>query len=126
MLTESARMSSAAEAQFRIDAQPTGRTVKVIDLDTATGDDVARLVNDVADADLVVMIVSAGHDARAAAAIGIACSDRSVMTHTIVVRADSATDAALASTLAQVRPWSLMVVVANGDDCVEGMLRSFR
>ena len=119
-------MSSAGEAQFRVDAQPTGRTVKVIDLDTATGDAVVRLVNDVAHADLIVMIVSAGNDAHAAAAIGRACSDRSVMTHTIVVRAGSATDAALARTLAQVRPWSLMVVVSNGDDYVDDILGSFR
>ena len=126
MLTESARMSSAAEAQFRIEAQPTGRSVRVLDLDTATAADVARLVNEVADADLVVMIVSAGHNADAAATIGQACSDRRVMTHTIVVRAGSANETALSRTLAQVRPWSLMVVVANGDDCVEDILRSFR
>jgi len=119
-------MSSAAETRFRIDAQPTGRRIKVIDLDAATNADVAQLVDDVPDADLVVMIVSAGGDARAAAPIGEACSTRRVMTHTIVVRADTVGDQALSRTLAQVRPWSLMVVVVNGDDYVEDVLRSFR
>jgi hypothetical protein len=48
------------------------------------------------------------------------------MTHTVVVRAAKATDAALSATLAQVRPWSLMVVVVNEDDYVDDILRSFR
>ena len=113
--------------QFRIQAQPpTGRVIKTINLDTATDREVASLVAGVSDADLVVMTVAAGNDAHAAAIIGEACSARRVMTHTIIVRAAAATDAALSNTLAQVRPWSLMVVVANDDDYVEDILKSFR
>jgi hypothetical protein len=120
-------MNSAAEARFRIQAQPpTGRVITVIDLDAAANADVARTVDEAFEADLVVMIVSAGRDAQAAQAIGRACSERRVMTHTIVVGASSAGEEALARTLAQVRPWSLMVVVANGDDYVEDILTSFR
>lgn len=127
MLSESARMSSAAEARFRIQTPPpTGRVVKVINFDSASDREVARLVDEVADADLVVMIVAAGNDATAAAVIGEACSARRVMTHAIIVRAGSVTDEALSRTLAQVRPWSLMVVVTNDDDYVEDILRSFR
>jgi hypothetical protein len=126
MLTESARMSSAAEARFRIEAQPTQRNIKVINLDTGTSTDVARLIDGMGNADLVVMVVSAGASARAVATIGQACSDRRIMTHTIVVHAGSASDEALSRTLVQVRPWSLMVVVANSDDYVEDILRSFR
>ena len=127
MLSESARMSSASETRFRIQDPPaTLRAVKVIDLDTATAPEVARLVGEIADADLVVMLVSAGGDAQAAKAIGEACSARRVMTHTIVLRAAQATDEALSRTLAQVRPWSLMVVVVNDDDYVEDILGSFR
>ena len=113
--------------QFRIQAQPpTGRVIKTINLDTATDREVASLVASVSGADLVVMIVAAGNDAHAAAIIGEACSARRVMTHTIIVRAAAATDAALSNTLAQVRPWSLMVVVANDDDYVDDILKSFR
>ena len=120
-------MSSAAEARFRIQAQPaTGRVVKVIDLDSATHGEIARLVAEVDNADLVVMIVAAGNDAHAAAIIGEACSARRVMTHTVIVRAAAVSDAALSKTLSQVRPWSLMVVVANEDDYVEDILRSLR
>ncbi len=126
MSTESARMNSAAEARFRVSAQPTGRNVKIIDLDTAAPADLARLVAELPDADLVVMLVSAGNDAEAASAIGQACSEHRVMTHAIVVRAAATNDQQLSRTLAQLRPWSLMVVVTNGDDYVEDILRSFR
>jgi hypothetical protein len=127
MPSESARMSSAAEARFRIQSPPpTNRAVKVIDLDSATGRDIERLIAEVDEADLVLMLVSAGGDAKAAAAIGGACSAKRVMTHTVVVRASAASDAALSKTLAQVRPWSLMVVVVNDDDYVDDILKSFR
>ena len=127
MLTESARMSSAAEARFRIQTQyPTGRVVRVIDLDAATARDVAATVERVSATDLVVMVVAAGGNAGAASIIGEACSDRRVMTTTIVVCAGSTTDEALSATLLQVRPWSLMVIVVNDDDYVEDILRSFR
>ena len=127
MQSESARMSTAAEARFRIQTPPdTNRAVKVIDLDSATDRDIKRLIAEIDGADLVLMLVSAGGNAAAAAVIGAACSARRVMTHTVIVRAASATDEALSKTLAQVRPWSLMVVVVNDDDYVDDILSSFR
>jgi len=127
MLSESARMSSAEEARFRIQATiPTTRAVKVISLDSASDREIAKLVEEVPTADLVVMVATAGTDAHAAAIIGEACSVQRVMTTTLVVRAASATDEALSKTLAQVRPWSLMVVIASDEAYVEDILRSFR
>jgi hypothetical protein len=155
MLSESARMSSAAEARFRIQMPPpTARAVKVIPLDpvsdrlvarlaesswngvtfftaselhpTALADRTKGLMEAAAAADLVVMVATAGADAQAAAIIGEACSRTRVPTATFVVRATSASDEALSKTLAQVRPWSLMVVIASDDDYVEDILRSFR
>jgi hypothetical protein len=126
-VSSSARMNTATEARFRIQTPPdTHRAVKVIDLDAAMGRDVARFIGEVDGADLVLMLVSAGGNAQAAATIGEACSARRVMTHTVVVRAAAATEEALSKTLAQVRPWSLMVVVVNDDDYVDDILRSFR
>lgn len=157
MLSESARMSSAAEARFRIPAPPpTARAVTVIALDPASGDLVERLAQRpwtrttflppppvtragraggsdlgaldarLGGADLVVLVVAAGAEAPAAAPIGEACSDRGVTAATCVVGARGAGDEALSRTLAQVRPWSQMVVVANDDDYVEDILRSLR
>lgn len=127
MVSESARMSSAAEARFRIQTpNPTLRAVKTISLDTAGEREVATFVHDSVSADLVVMVVSAGAEARAAATIGQACSDRRIMTTAIVIRAASTSDEALSKTLAQVRPWSLMVVVASDEAYVADILTSFR
>ncbi len=125
--SESAHATSAAEARFRIATpKPTSRTVQVIALDAAGPDEVAAFIDAVPSADLVVMVVPAGGDAGAAAPIGRACSDRRVMTTAIVVRNADATDQDVSHTLAQVRPWSLMVVVVGDDASVAEILASFR
>ncbi len=98
----------------------------MIALDGASDREVAAFIDNIPSADLVVMVVSGGADARAAAAIGRACSDRRIMTTAIVIRAASTTDEALSKTLAQVRPWSLMVVVASDEAYVDDILTSFR
>jgi hypothetical protein len=85
-----------------------------------------RALDEISDGDLGVMVVTAGADARAAERIGRVCSDRRVHTATFVLRDASTTDAALSATLAQVRPWSLMVVIAGDADYVGDLLRSFR
>ena len=123
MLTESARMSSAAEARFRLsNPRPTGRVVKAIGLDRVTDAD----LKETAAADFVVMVTAAGNDARAAATIGEICSRRRITTATVVVCGPSATDEMLSTTLAQVRPWSLMVVVASDESYLDDLLKSFR
>jgi hypothetical protein len=86
----------------------------------------SRTADDIATADLVVMVAQAGSDASASASVGQACSDMRTHTATFVVRSPSATDEGLSRTLAQVRPWSLMVVVASDEAYVEDVLRSFR
>ena len=147
MLSESARMSSAAEARFRVHAPNSlPRAVKVVPLDRA-GEDVvgrlppaswthatfasaaafiAKLHHEVAGADLVVLVAGPGGHAGDAAAIGRACSDRRVMTTSLIVGANTASDEELSKTLTQVRPWSLMVVIANSDDYIEDMLMALR
>ena len=163
MLSESARMRSAAEARFRVQApNSTARATKVIALDAASdivvrrlaavgwehaefftaaprhepgdsggalrnlaGDD--RSVTDEVDtADLVVLVAGPGGRAHAASLIGQACSRRRVMTTGFIVGATSASDRELSETLSQVRPWSLMVVIANSDEYIDDMLTALR
>jgi hypothetical protein len=169
MQSESARMSSAAEAKFRIDrpnSQP--RAVKVIALDaqserivkelaqapwqrasflTASSfsgaprrggpfsmggwlNDLAGrtkdLVDEVNSADLVVMVATAGENVAAAAIIGEACSVKRVNTTGLIIGGPGTTDEALSKTLAQLRPWSLMLVIASGEDYIEDMLVALR
>jgi hypothetical protein len=87
---------------------------------------VRALADEVANADLFVMVAEPGGGAGRAATIGRACSDRRVNTTGLIVGASSASDAAVSQTLAQLRPWSLMVVIAEADDYVENMLAALR
>jgi len=171
MVNKSARMSSAAEARFRVQApNSTPRATKVIALDAAgeavvrrlagtgwehatfftveargqpgdSGDpspaspngalrDLAGRVRSVTDevdtADLVILVAGPGGHAQAASLIGRSCSRRRVMTAGFIVGVTSASDGALSKTLAQVRPWSLMVVIAKSDDYIDDMMTALR
>ena len=92
--------------------------------------DLAGQVRSIADevdtADLIIMVAGPGGQAQAASLIGEACSRRRVMTTGFIVGATTASDRALSQTLAQVRPWSLMVVIANSDDYIDDMLTALR
>jgi hypothetical protein len=44
------------------------------------------------------------------------------MTTALVMGVRSASDAAVSKTLAEVRPWSLMLVIADPDDYLDDML----
>jgi hypothetical protein len=168
MESESARMSSAAEARFRIDypnSQP--RVVKVVALDEASERVVKRvaqlswqranfftslkfdgagggeswsmqawlsdlagrtkaLVEEVACADLVVMVSSAGTSAEAASVIGDACAARKVMTMALIIGSEQTSDEDLSKTLAALRPYASMLVIASGDEYIEEMLAALR
>ena len=173
MDSESARMSSAAEARFRIDApnsQP--RAVKVIALDapseriikeladapwqratfltasafaagapTSEGalerfslggwlNDLAgrtkNLIDEIAAADLVVMVASAGENAGAAAIIGEACNLRHVMTTALILGTGSSSDEALSKMLVQLRPHAMMLVISSADEYIKDMLMALR
>ena len=167
MQSESARMSSAAEARFRIDAPNSKpRAVKVIALDqpservvkelaqrpwnsasffTASAfgaaprqgesfagwlSDLAgrtkNLIEEVNTADLVVMVASAGENAQAASIIGEACSLKRVMTTALVLGGAGISDETLSKTLAQLRPWALMLVIASAEEYIADMLTALR
>jgi hypothetical protein len=169
MISESARMATAAEARFRIDApnsQP--RAVKVIALDGPSERVVKRLagsqwnqatfftasafaaapragerfsvsgwlsdlagrtkdlIDEVAGADLVVMIAASGENAQVAGLIGEACAARHVMTTALILGSEAKSDEALSKTLAQLRPHAMMLVIANADEYIEDMLTALR
>jgi hypothetical protein len=84
------------------------------------------LIDEVGGADLVVMVATAGENAQAAALIGEACSLKRVNTTGLIVGGGGVTDEMLSKTLSRLRPWSLMLVIAAGDDYVEDMLVALR
>jgi len=169
MLSESARVTTAEEARFRVgypNSRP--RAIKVIALDRQAEHVVERLaqlkwngasfltasafaadprqggnfsmqgwlndlagrakdfVDEIKGADLVVMVATAGKDAQAASIIGEACSLRRITTTGLIIGSQIVSDEALSKTLAQMRPWSLMLVIANADEYIEDMLIALR
>jgi hypothetical protein len=169
MQSESARMTTAEEARFRIDypnSKP--RAVKVVALDRPSEAVVKRLaqgpwqhasfftalkfegtprsgdalsmkawlsdiagrtkdlVDEVASADLVVMVSSAGTDAETAAVIAEACGIRKVMTTALIIGSTNKSDEELSKTLASLRPYASMLVIAQNDDYIEEMLTALR
>lgn len=81
---------------------------------------------EIANADLVVMIGSIGQQEDAARKLSEICRARNVMTTALVIGDESKTDAALSKTLAQLRPYALMLVIASAEDYVEDMLSALR
>jgi hypothetical protein len=145
MPSESARVNSAAEARFRVPgATLAPRAVAIVALDAASEEVVARLaqaswnearfltassshlLDEVATADLVVMVATPGTEVPIVPAIGAACSARRIMTTALVTGSESAPEEALSRTLAQLRPWSLMVVVVDAEEYIEGVLTALR
>jgi hypothetical protein len=169
MPSESARMTTAAAARFRInDPNSLPRAVKVIALDSASEKVVQRLaqgpwqrasffpslqfdggppggagwsmkawlrdlagrtkglVDEIASADLVVMVASAGTNAEAATVIGEACAARKVMTTGLIIDSQAKSDEDLSRTLASLRPHAAMLVIAADDDYIEAMLAALR
>ena len=153
MISESARIK---EGRFRVQAPNSlPRAITVIALDAAgeavvrrlaetnwthatfltalspdTACDLAgqtRSIRDEVDAaDLVVLVAGPGGRAHAASMVGQACSIRCVMTTGCVVGAGSAPESDLSLTLAQLRPWSLMVVIAKDDEYIDAMMTALR
>jgi hypothetical protein len=93
---------------------------------TTFGDRRTRVRDEVDAADQVIMVAAAGGHAAAASVIGRACSRKRVTTTALIVGAVDASDAEISKTLAQLRPWSLMVVIANSDDYVTDMMTALR
>ena len=84
------------------------------------------LIDEVASADLVVMVAAAGTKTDAATVIAEACGVRKVMTTAFVIDSESKTDEELSRTLATLRPHASMLVVAADDDYIEVMLAALR
>jgi hypothetical protein len=157
MMSESARMNSAAEARFRVQTPNSlPRSIRVIALDEAGEEAVTRLAgaawmqatfltaastggalhdlrghvrtveDEVKASDLVVFVAGPGGRAHAVSRIGEACSLERVTTTGLIVGAGSASEIDLSKTLAQIRPWSLMVVLSKNDDYIDDMLTALR
>lgn len=84
------------------------------------------LIDEINSADQVVMIATAGENLAAASIIGEACSLKRVTTTALVLSPLSTSDQALSQSLAQLRPWALMLVIATAEDYIADMLAALR
>jgi hypothetical protein len=84
------------------------------------------LASEIDSADLVLMVAMPGGGAHAAGVIGEACSERRVTTTAVVLGGASAPEVAVSKTLSQVRPWSLMTVIADREEYLDFMLAALR
>jgi hypothetical protein len=150
VVTESARVTTAAEARFRID-KPNSRprVVHVVALDQpseaivatlARGEwnrasfftlreiaaDAARFDEAIDPADLVVTVATAGEATPDVSAIGEACSRRRISTTGLILAEPDTSTEALSASLSALRPWMLMLVIASTVDYIEDMLRALR
>ena len=85
-----------------------------------------NLVGEINGADHVVMVATAGENAETASVIGEACSLKRVTTTALILTAPSVSDDALSRSLAQLRPWALMLVIASAEEYIADMLAALR
>ena len=85
-----------------------------------------ELVAEVEASDFVVVLTAAGEDARAISIIADACHLHNKSLVGLVVPRDGASEDAVNASLSHLRPYTRMLVVANGVDYVEAMLRALR
>jgi hypothetical protein len=84
------------------------------------------IADEVTRADQVIMVAGPGGQASAVTAVGRECSRQRVTTTGLIVGAADASDRDVSRTLAQLRPWSLMVVMANTDEYIGDMMVALR
>ena len=170
MQSESARMTTAREASYRVQyPNSKQRAAKVIALDPASAeivDEIAKkswngaafftapafstdetpgatgsglkawlkdlagrtmdMVAEIEQCDFVVVITTAGADARAVSVIADACALHHKSLVGLVVPGPDDSDAALTQSMKHLRPYTRMLVIASGVDYIEAMLTALR
>jgi hypothetical protein len=84
------------------------------------------LIDAVEQSDMMVMVATAGYAGHDAGLIGDACRPRGVSVTSVVVGSEDASDADVAVTLARLRPFAGMIVVAGTAAYVGDMLMALR
>jgi hypothetical protein len=136
-----AQAATAKEARYRIDRPIGGRSARVIALDAAAAEIVLRVAempwgasrffahasdfrpeDELADADVAIMIATADADGRTASTIARACVERGIMTAGLIlgVRGD------VGEAVAALRPYARNLMVTEDEDDVAAVLSALR
>jgi hypothetical protein len=136
-----ASAATAAEARFRIDKEIGGRIALIVALDDAAADVVdrtaerpwgaarffrnpaeVRLTEELADADVAIMVATADADPEAAATIAHACSERGIMCAGLILGERDAVAVATAA----LRPYARNLLITEDEDDVGAVLTALR
>jgi hypothetical protein len=110
-------------------AKPAVESLQMLSIDATLEDADGRhvsLVDEIANADVIVMVTSAGAPAGAAEVIGNASFVRNKLTTGLVLNASDAGTDDLMRTLHAMRPFAAMLVVSTGLEYVDEMLSALR
>jgi hypothetical protein len=143
LLNSCALATTAKEARFRIDRPIGSRAALIIALDDEAASVVdrvaerpwggarflhagdgseARLADELADADVAIMIATADADAHLAEAIARACATRGIMTAGLIVGARDDVAAAVSA----LRPYARNLMVTDDEEDVAEVLTALR
>jgi hypothetical protein len=103
--------------------------LKILAVDAVLEDLTGRtssLSEEIGEADIVVMVATAGGSADAAEIIGNACFVRSKMTTGLIVNAARVRSDELRRTLTAMRPFAAMLVISDGEEHIGEMLSALR
>jgi cell division GTPase FtsZ len=142
LLNGCASAATAAEARFRIDRPIRGGSARVVGLDAGAAEVVrriaeqpwgdarflaveeltSRLSEELADADVVVMIATCDDGAEAASAIARACAERGITTAGLILGEMLEVGAAVSA----LRPYARILMVSDDEDDVSEVLTALR
>jgi hypothetical protein len=114
-LTAAAFAAAAPGADMRIGIGEPGALGGRVDPFTA-GDGV----------DLVALVATAGENPAAVCAVGKACRIEGATMIGFVLTGPQIAHEALSRTLARLRPWTLMLTIAEDEDCLADVLKALR
>lgn len=141
LLNSCAKAATAEEARFRIDRPIGGRSAVVVSLDEEAADvvdrvaerpwhgarflratDGARLIAELAEADVAIMIATAAADGEAASAIAATCRERGIMTTGLILGERRE----VARAVSVLRPYARNLMVTEEEEDVAEVLTALR
>ncbi len=141
LLNSCASAATAEEARFRIDRPIGGRSALIVALDDEAADvvdrvaerpwggarfvrtpDDPRLDEEIAKADLAIMVGTAEADGEAASAIARACAERGIMTAGLIL----GERLELAAAVSALRPYARNLMVTQDEEDVAAVLTALR
>ncbi len=141
LLNSCAHAATSAEARFRIDRPIGGRSALIVALDDGAADVVDRVAErpwggarfvrtprdpcldeEIADADVAIMVGTADADGDAASAIARACAERGIMTAGLIL----GPRLELAAAVSALRPYARNLMVTEDEEDVAAVLTALR